>query len=56
MRRNGRAAAADGLAAGDEDDGIADIGLTSVEGAAGAEAAGATLGDPGKTPLELALG
>jgi hypothetical protein len=35
---------------------MADIGLTSVEGAAGAEAAGATLGDPGETTLEPALG
>jgi hypothetical protein len=56
-RRKGRAAAADGLAAGDEDDGMADIGLTSMEGAVGADAvAGGTLGDPGDTPPEPALG
>jgi hypothetical protein len=35
---------------------MADIGLTSVEGAAGAEAAGGVLGDPGETPPEPALG
>jgi hypothetical protein len=35
---------------------MADIGLTSVEGAPDAEAAGGVLGDPGEMPLEPALG
>jgi hypothetical protein len=53
--RNGRRAA-DGLVVGDEDDGMADMGLTSVEGPPDAEAAGGTLCEPGDTPPELALG